>query len=479
MILKKNKNSLETVIISIVILIGTVVFSYWFFHNPVKNLTVNVPGMDQRPLKNAGSREAITIGEKFKEYTTYTSTLTGKWPRFRGADIDNINKEKIKLIDSWAGGPKILWKVELGDGHAGAAVYNGKVFIIDYDERKKADALRCFSLETGTEIWRRWYGVSLKRNHGISRTVPAVTDKYVVSMGPSCHVMCTDPNNGNLLWGIDLSKNYNTEVPLWYTGQCPLIDNDIAVIAPAGDVLMIGVDCATGKVAWQTPNPDHWKMSHSSIIPMIFQGTKMYIYCAIGGIIGIAAEGANKGKVLWKTDAFKPSVFAPSPVILDKGRIFVTAGYGAGGALLQLTKAEDKFTIKVVQMYKPKDGMASEQQTPIFYKNHLFSIQPKDAGESRNQFVCCNPDDCKKILWTSSKSDRYGLGPFILADEKFFILNDDGTLTIAKASLSKFIFLDKAKIIDGQDAWAPLAIVDGRLLMRDSKQLVCIDVRAR
>ena len=60
---------------------------------------------------------------------------------------------------------------------------------------------------------------------------------------------------------------------------------------------------------------------------------------------------------------------------------------------------------------------------------------------------------------------------------KFFILNDDGTLTIAKANTSKFEFLDKARIIEGQDAWGPIAIADGRLLMRDSKQMVCLDMR--
>ena len=45
--------------------------------------------------------------------------------------------------------------------------------------------------------------------------------------------------------------------------QCPLIDRQTAVIAPGGRALMIGVDCATGEILWETPNPDGWKMSHS------------------------------------------------------------------------------------------------------------------------------------------------------------------------------------------------------------------------
>ena len=36
----------------------------------------------------------------------------------------------------------------------------------------------------------------------------------------------------------------------------------------------------------------------------------------------------------------------------------------------------------------------------------------------------------------------------------------------------------EAKVLHGHDAWGPLAIADGKLLARDSRQMVCIDVRA-
>jgi outer membrane protein assembly factor BamB len=241
---------------------------------------------------------------------------------------------------------------------------------------------------------------------------------------------------------------------------------------------MAGIDCKTGKEVWHTPNPDNWKMSHSSIMPMVFEGKKMYVYFAVGGLCGISAQGRDKGQLLWKTNVFNPSVIAPSPVILDKGRIFMTAGYGAGAILFQLVKEGERFSVKVIQQYKPTEGLASEQQTPVYFNHCLFAILPKDAGAGRNQFVCCKDNDCTKFVWTSSKTDRYGLGPYIMADGKFFILSDEGEITIAKVSTTSFIFLDKAKILDGQDAWGPMAIADGRLIMRDAKHLVCIDVRA-
>ena len=370
-----------------------------------------------------------------------------------------------------------MWSVELGEGHAAPVVYKGRVYLLDYSEEKKADVLRCLSLDNGREIWQRWYNVDIKRNHGMSRTIPAISEKYIVTIGPRCHVMCVDTDSGTFRWGINLEKEYGTEVPLWYTGQCPLIDNSIAVIAPAGKSLMIGVDCDSGKVVWETPNPDNWKMSHSSIVKATMFGKEMYVYASLGGVVGISAKGENRGQILWETKLFDHSVIAPAPVILPDNRVYLTAGYGAGSMVIKIIKENGTYRAEMIQELTPKEGFASEQQTPIFHKGHLFGILPKDAGGLKTQFVCCSPDDCSKILWSSGKTNRFGIGPFMVADGKFFILSDDGELTVAKVSTKEYQPLAKAKILDGVDAWGPLAIVNGRLLARDSKTMVCVDLR--
>lgn len=459
------------------IILALLSFAWWVVHDPTQHLAEAVPGMDGAPADIATSAEAVSIGQYFDQFEPVNTPPSASWPRFRGPDLDNIVKDKVRLPDAWsAAGPKKLWSVDLGEGHAAAAVHNGRVYILDYDETRLADALRCFSLSDGQEIWRRWYQVPMKRNHGLSRTIPAVTDKYVISIGPRCHVMCTDSRTGALYWGVDLIKDYGSKEPLWYTGQCPLIDDTLAVIAPAGTCLMMGVGLAGGRVIWQTPNPNKWDMSHSSIIPATIAGRRMYVYAAVGGIAGIAADGPDRGAILWESKAWNHSVVAPSPVIMPDGRIFCTAGYGAGSMMLRVTLQNGRYQVTVLQTLKPSQGLASEQQTPIFYQGKLFAILPKDGGINKNQFVCCDPADVTRFTWTSGKTNRYGMGPYILADKKFIILNDEGELSMIRADSRGFYPLAKAKILDGTDAWGPLALVGTRLLARDSKKMVCIDL---
>ena len=458
-------------------LAGFASIAWWITKDPVRDLVMSVPGMDNRG-KGVEKNLDIKIGEFFDAFKTMDSDLSETWPRFRGEYFDNISRSTVPLIDSFASmGPEIKWQVKLGEGHGGAAIYKGKVYILDYNEESRSDMLRCFDLVTGTELWRRWYKVAIKRNHGMSRTVPAVSEEYILTIGPRGHVMCVDRESGDFLWGLNLEKDYNSEVPFWYTGQCPLMDNGLAIIASGGSSMMVAVDCSSGEIVWQTPNDLQWGMSHSSVMPYTFDGEKMYVYSAIGGACGIRAEGPDAGEILWSTTEWKQNVVAPSPVCLPDGKIFLSAGYGAGSMVLQLKRDGSRFSVSVLQEYSPKEGLASEQQTPIVYKGHLLGILPKDAGPLRNQLICVNPADFTKVVWSSGPTVRFGLGPFMIADNKLFILSDDGTLTMARPSVEEYIELDSYRVIEeGADAWAPLALADGYMVLRDSETMLCLDI---
>lgn len=448
----------------------------WHLHSPRQDFEILAPGADNRPAGLARRADDVKIGEFFMRYNDESSTLTGQWTSFRGESSTNIIETAEKLNIGTADFPEV-WSVATGEGHAAPVIYDGKVYFLDYDEQLSSDALRCFSLETGKELWRRWYRVPIKRNHGFSRTIPAIGADYIVTIGPNGHVMCCDPNTGDLKWTLDMQKEFKSEIPFWYTGQCPLVDNHTLVLAPAGDkVLLTGLDCTSGEVLWTTPNTLKYKMSHSSVMKMTFNGKATYVYAGIGGICGVSADPTDAGKLLWDTNKWQPSVIAPSPVQVSQNRFFMVAGYGAGGAMFQVGRSGDNWSASVVDEYKPNTGIASEQQTPVFGNNMLICVMPKDGGSLRNRLVCYSPDDLHTPLWSSAADERFGLGPYLIINNKLFALADDGELYVYEIQKQGLNLVKKQRIMEGVDAWGPMAYADGMLILRDAHSVKCIKI---
>ena len=429
-------------------------------------------------VKNAEERDADLAGCFLANHDIKAGKLTGDWPGFRGKRQNNIAEPGCTIFEKWSeNGPKVLWSIEAGDGHAMPSLYNGTLYLLDYDEIRKGDRLRALNADTGEERWHHLYPVKTKRNHGISRTVTACNGKYVVSIGPQCHVLCLEADSGKYMWGFSMKSRFGTKVPLWYTGQCPLIDSDTLILAPAGkEVLMCGIDLETGESVFETPQPGKLEMSHASIMPITAAGTRQYIYAALGGIVGISAEEKNRGELLWQTDGFKASVIAPSPLVLDKGRFFMTAGYGYGGVMYQIIF--DNQMWQATELFrKTKKEFASEQQTPIYFNGLLYSILPSDGGANRQQLVCMTPEG--KELWSSGKEDRFGLGPYLATtDGHMFILDDAGTLTLAQIGRDGYKQLARHELMQGKgrDAWGPMLLAQGRLFLRDSTRIYCVQV---
>ena len=448
----------------------------WFRVTPEQEIILRIASAPE-PFSKPELVTKTVIGSFFTTFPGVPATVEGNWGGFRGPHYDNISHEDIALTDVLDESDlPLTWSKEMGEGYAGAAVKNGCVYVLDYDKKEERDVLRCFSFDDGSEIWNRGYYIPVKRNHGYSRTVPAVSEDYVLALGPKGHVMCVDERSGDFKWGIDLVAEYESKIPLWYTGQCPVIDGPVAVIVPAGTSLLIGVDLETGTVLWKTPNPNKFTMSHSSVIPMTFHGKKMYVYCAIGGMSAVSASGEDRGEILWQTKEWTHSVISPSPVKVSEDRILVTAGYGGGSMMFRILKNESGFEIRK-EFALDKSVFACEQQTPIFYNGHLFSILPSDAGEHNRQLVCITPEG--QTRWTSGKEHRFGLGPFIIADDKIFILDDDGVLTIARASTESYEQLSRARVLEGRESWGPIAVSEGKILVRDFEELVCLDIRRK
>ncbi len=400
-------------------------------------------------------------------------SLPGSWPRFRGPDLDNVFKEAVSLARAWpSGGPRKLWTVKLGEGYAGAAIAKSRVYVLDYDQTAKADTLRCFALADGRELWHTAYPVDVRRNHGMSRTVPTVSGNYVVTIGPKCHVMCCDATTGRMLWKIDMVQQWGTTVPQWYAGQCPLVQGNQVILAPGGQALMAAVDIATGKTIWETPNPRGWKMTHASIIPATIGGKKLYIWPASLGVVGVSTTG----KLLWESTDWKVSTATvPSAVPIGDGRIFLCGGYNAGAIMFRLRAQGEGFTSEV--LYRLKSSVfGSDQHTPILYRGYLYGVLPGGIPLEK-QLACLSLDG--QVQWTSGPTHRFGLGPYIMAGGLMYLINDQGLMTLAQVSPEGFKALATAKVLAGPDAWGPIAMAGTRLVCRDLTTMVCLDVGGR
>jgi outer membrane protein assembly factor BamB len=394
------------------------------------------------------------------------------WPQFRGPNRDNISTE-TGLLRAWpAAGPQVLWKTSVAEGYAGAAIKGGRLYVNDYDVQKKSHWVRALSMATGKDLWGWSYPVDIRPNHGITRTVPAVGAKLVFSLDPKCRLHALDAQTGKLVWQKNLVQDYKATIPGWYAGQNPLLDGTRVIVATGGDALVVAFDQATGKEAWRTPNPAKDAMSHSSVMPATIAGVKQYLYLTMNALVGI---GASDGAVLWRAP-FAAKIAAPvSPLAIGDGRVFVTSGYDAGSAMYQVTKTATGFAAKKLYELTSAEFNA-EVHTPILFQNHLFAV----GSKTRGRFTCLSLDG--KVVWqspvTSTESARtFELGGFMYADGLFFILDGrSGVLRMIEASTKQYRELASAQILTGGDVWGPLALSDGKLIIRDMSQMVCLRV---
>jgi outer membrane protein assembly factor BamB len=129
-------------------------------------------------------------------------------------------------------------------------------------------------------------------------------------------------------------------------------------------------------------------------------------------------------------------------------------------------------TYKANTLFQLPDAVFdSEQQTPIFYEGHIFGLRQYDK-----QFVCLDLNG--KVVWESGRTEKFGSGPYIIVDGMILILDDDGTLTGCEAAFAGYRKLFAVEdMFAGGACWAPMAIVQGRLLLRDQMSMKCIDIR--
>jgi outer membrane protein assembly factor BamB len=94
-----------------------------------------------------------------------TSLSAADWPHFLGPNHDLHCSETGLNLNFPESGPKKLWEVERGRGHAGPVVVGDRVVFIHQVD--KNEQIRCLDAATGEERWQHSYPVEVDQNFGI------------------------------------------------------------------------------------------------------------------------------------------------------------------------------------------------------------------------------------------------------------------------------------------------------------------------
>ena len=69
------------------------------------------------------------------------------------------------------------------------------------------------------------------------------------------------------------------------------------------------------------------------------------------------------------------------------------------------------------------------------------------------------------------------MGPYIVIDNHLVVFKDDGELYLYKVGNGSMSLVKRQRIMEGVDAWGPMAYADGRLIVRDAHNVKCLKIK--
>ncbi len=377
------------------------------------------------------------------------------WPQFLGPNATGMSSEK-GINKAWASRPpKALWRAPMGDdGYAGPAVAGGLVFILDVQNGQSC--VKALSLATGKQKWATPVPDSGGSNYGFGKSTPAVSGGKVYAITRNALVVCLDAAAGSLVWSKDLVAEAGARKPTWEFATSPVIDGDrvLAAVGAAGACL-VALDKKSGEILWRGGNDDGPGYSTPTVATL--NGQKQIIVFSAKQVMGIAPD---TGRAIW-SHPWQTSydVHAATPRVLDN-TVIVTSGYGTGGARLDVSGGSASVR------WQNKD-LQSRFTTPILAGGFLYC-----TGE-RGELACIDSAN-GRVAWSRSGFEWGGL---VGVDGTLIVMNgSNGDVVQVAMSPAGYKELGRIAPLGGQ-AWTAPIVAQGRLLVRNKKELVCLDLK--
>ena len=383
------------------------------------------------------------------------------WPQWRGPNHNGISSEK-QWRDHWlAGGPPILWKANVGTGFSSFAVARGRVYTMGNSDNR--DTVFCFDAATGKEIWTHNYSSDLgdKYFDGGTTGTPTVDGDQVFTFSRWGDLFCLDAATGKVIWTRSVQKETRVRVPTWGFAGSPMVFENLLLLT-AGEAGM-ALDKGTGKTAWQSANKE---AGYSTPLPWQHGGKWFAVVSSSQAYLAVEPQtGQEQWRIRWLTQY---GVNAADPII-DSDRIFISSGYGKGGALL---KPDADAGPEPTVLWKNKT-LRSQRNAAVLVGGSLFGV---DGDTTEKATLKCVAIATGQVKWSEP---AVGSGALMVADGKLIVLGERGELMVAPATPDGFKPTARAQVLGGT-CWTVPVLANGLIWCRNSRgEVVCVDARAQ
>ena len=87
------------------------------------------------------------------------------------------------------------------------------------------------------------------------------------------------------------------------------------------------------------------------------------------------------------------------------------------------------------------------------------------------------PTAASWVKWQTGKKPSFDKGGYILVDDMIISSDGEKMLYLIEPTPTEFKVLAQAELLDTKQSWAPLALSDGKLVIRDQGQMKCVLVK--
>jgi outer membrane protein assembly factor BamB len=165
--------------------------------------------------------------------------------------------------------------------------------------------------------------------------------------------------------------------------------------------------------------------------------------------------GVEDRAVLWDFPwTTEYDVNSSQPLLVGENRIFISAGYGHGAVVLDLTGGGVRTVWQNIRMKNKFNGS-------VLYEGHVYGL---DEGI----LACVNVENGVQ-KW---KGGRYGYGQVLLAGGHLVITSETGEVVLVKATPERHQEVARFSAIEGK-TWNNPAIAGGLLLVRNATEMAC------